>query len=192
MAVAIYQTHGERDFRGPGCTALCHVIPAVVPGRFGRTELMQHDIPGHEAYGMAMGAAHGQSTLDIATGPLLVRLATAEVYVNGALLYVTPTEWHIVKFLAERSGQLVRLADILAAVWPDWVQPHQLGRQGGRYVRHADAHLVRVHVNRIRAKLGPARSLLVTRPGVGLVLERRPYTGPVPDEAGREPLGVQP
>jgi len=164
----------ERDFRGPGCTAECKLVHALVPGQFGRSEILLHDAASHEAFGYAMGSAGRQCTLDVATGTLVVRLGAGEVYVEGVECGLTPTEYNILRVLAERVGQLVSHREILADVWPEWSQD-----PGRRYSQSSpDAHLIRVNIARLRGKLGSARGMVTTRSGMGLLLERRPYTGP--------------
>ena len=168
MAVDIVsQIAPEREFRGPGCTDFCRVIAAIVPGVFGRTELLLHDARAHEAFGRAQVLMPGGlTTHDIATGPLLIRPLTADAYVAGEPLKLTPIEWKIVAVLARNIGGLVSREAILNEGW------------GGAY--WDEYHLLRVNVARIRAKLGAAAPLLETRFQRGYVLRIAAYTGPTP------------
>ena len=157
----------EREFRVPGCTDFCRVVHAVVPGVFGRTELLLHDARSHEAFGRAQAVTPGGLTShDITTGPLLVRPLTADAYVDGEPMKLTAVEWKIMAVLARNVGGLVSREHILRDAW------------GEAY--WAEYHLLRVNIARIRAKLGPARPLLETRMSLGYVLRIAPYTGPLP------------
>lgn len=168
MAVEMVPTISpEREFRGPGCTDFCRVVAAVVPGVFGRTELLLHDARSHEAFGRAQAVTPGGLTShDITTGPLLIRALTADVYVDGEPMKLTAVEWKIVAVLARNVGGLVARERILVDVW------------GEAYWQ--EYHMLRVNVARIREKLGPARPLLETRMSLGYVLRIAPYTGPLP------------
>ncbi len=157
----------ERDFRGPGCTHFCRVVAAIVPGVFGRTELLLHDARSHETFGRAQALMPGGLTAhDIATGPLLMRPLTADLYCDGEAVHLTNNEWRIMTALARNVGGLVSREQILTEVW------------GAEYWQ--EYHLLRVNMARIRAKLGAAVDLLETRPGRGYLLRLVRYTGPVP------------
>jgi len=81
------------------------------------------------------------------------------VYVNGVDARLTPTEWAITELLARRVNRVVSSAEILERVW------------GPMY--REEAHLLRVNVARVRAKVEPDRKpgerarLIRTRAGVG-------------------------
>lgn len=156
----------EREMRGPGCTALCRVVAAIVSGQFGRTELLLHDARSHEAFGRSQVVTRGLGTHDIATGPLLIRPLARKVYVNGEGVYLTAKEWAIVDVLARNIGGLVTNAHILFTAW------------GEAYWN--ECHLLRVNIARIRTKLGAAKPLIETRFGQGYVLRLVEYTGPTP------------
>ncbi len=157
----------EREFRGPGCTDFCRVVLAIVPGVFGRTELLLHDAKSHEAFGRAQTIMPGGlTTHDIATGPLLIRPLTADAYVDGEPMRLSPNEWRIMAALARNIGGLISREHILNEVW------------GEAY--WAEYHLLRVNVARLRAKMGAATPLLETRPLRGYLLRIAPYTGPMP------------
>ncbi len=157
----------EREFRGPGCTDFCRVVAAIVPGVFGRTELLLHDARSHETFGRAQALTPGGLTgHDITTGPLLIRPLTADAYLDGEPLRLAPNEWKIVAVLARNVGGLVSREQILADVW------------GAEY--WGEYHLLRVNMARIRGKLGHAAELLETRPSRGYLLRLVRYTGPQP------------
>lgn len=168
MAVEMVpQISPEREFRRPGCTDFCRVIAAIVPGVFGRTELLLHDARSHETFGRAHALMPGGLTAhDIATGPLLIRPLTADLYVDGEAVHLTNTEWRIMTALALNVGGLVSRERILTEVW------------GAEY--WAEYHVLRVNMARLRAKLGAAEPLLETRPGRGYLLRLVRYTGPTP------------
>lgn len=156
----------EREMRGPGCTDFCRVVAAIVPGVFGRTEMLLHDARSHEQFGRSQVVTGGLSGHDVATGALLIRPLTREVYVNGEGVYLTAKEWSIVEVLARNIGGLVTNAHILFTVW------------GEAYWN--EAHLLRVNIARIRTKLGAAKPLIETRFNQGYVLRLVEYTGPTP------------
>jgi two-component system KDP operon response regulator KdpE len=156
----------ERETRGPGCTDFCRVVAAIVPGVFGRTELLLHDARSHEAFGRSQVGPNGMSGWDVATGPLLIRAALCEAYVDGVEIKLTPTEWRIVEVLARSVGRVVPGSQILVQVW------------GAEY--WAEHHMLRVNIARLRAKLGDARHLLVTKTAIGYRMVSAPYTGPTP------------
>lgn len=79
-----------------------------------------------------------------------------QVLVADAPVHLTPTEYRLLRHLAERDGLLVPHADLLVAVW------------GPGY--HGDNHLLRVAIRNLRAKLGaaaPARRFIETEYGLG-------------------------
>jgi len=79
-----------------------------------------------------------------------------QVLVADAPVHLTPTEYRLLRHLAERDGVLVPHADLLVAVW------------GPGY--RDDHHLLRVAIRNLRAKLGaaaPARRFIETEYGLG-------------------------
>jgi len=79
-----------------------------------------------------------------------------QVLVADAPVHLTPTEYRLLRHLAERDGLLVPHADLLVAVW------------GPGY--RNDNHLLRVAIRNLRAKLGaaaPARHFIETEYGLG-------------------------
>ncbi len=79
-----------------------------------------------------------------------------QVLVTGAPVHLTPTEYRLLRHLAERAGALVPHADLLVAVW------------GPGY--RDDHHLLRVAIRNLRAKLGaaaPGRRFIATEYGLG-------------------------
>jgi two-component system KDP operon response regulator KdpE len=79
-----------------------------------------------------------------------------QVLVADAPVHLTPTEYRLLRHLAERDGVLVPHADLLVAIW------------GPGYAD--DNHLLRVAIRNLRAKLGaaaPARHFIETEYGFG-------------------------
>lgn len=166
-----YKAVELRDaWKRPGCTDLCHRMRGIIVGQFGTSWIEYHDIAGHEQYGVSLGALQSCVVEDVFTGPLVVRLLTHTVLVDGQEVTVTPKEFRILSTLAVRAGRLVPHDTLLAEAW------------GAHYVlttgAHDGWHLIRVNVSRLRARLGAAARLIVTRPGVGYMLLAEPYTGP--------------
>jgi two-component system KDP operon response regulator KdpE len=78
------------------------------------------------------------------------------VQVAGSPVHLTPTEYRLLRHLAERDGVLVSHADLLSAVW------------GPGY--RDDHHLLRVAIRNLRAKLAaaaPGRRFIETEYGLG-------------------------
>jgi hypothetical protein len=167
----------ERDMRGPGCSEACRTVRAVVPGVFGRSELLLHDPLSHELYGR-LGRSDGR----LMTGPLTIDLLTCEAFLDGERIAFTATETRIVLSLARGAGALVPVEIILEDVWGEmYVQA------GARF---ANAHLLRVNMARLRAKLKHAAGLIVTRFGLGYrLLMVEPGQPAAPFVPSREPHG---
>jgi DNA-binding winged helix-turn-helix (wHTH) protein len=151
----------ERQFRGPGCGDGCRVVRALLPGVFGRSELLLHDPEAHEDYGRRSVAEREPDVL--LTGPLCFDFERLAAYVDGRFARLTATELRIVRALGRRPGRLVEVPALVAEIWgPGWADG--LAWEKG-------AHILRVNVSRTRAKLGPAAYLLVTVTGLGYRLE---------------------
>ncbi len=78
------------------------------------------------------------------------------VEIAGSLVHLTPTEYRLLRHLAERPGVLVPHAELLVAVW------------GSGY--REDHHLLRVAIRNLRAKLAtasPGRRFIETEYGLG-------------------------
>lgn len=171
MAAELRELLQQREeWRGPGCSALCHRVRAIPVGQFGVVSFEQHHAPSHEQYGISIGAMQAVAVEDVLTGPLAVRLLHAQALVDGEPVKLTPTEYRILACLAVRAGRVVPGNAILADVWgPEYAVSHWY---------RSELHLLRVNVARLRARLGAARRLLVTRPGFGYMLLAEPYMGP--------------
>ena len=90
---------------------------------------------------------------------LLIDYAARSVYVDGAEVALTPTEFDVLACLAQRAGTVVSTPDLIQAVWGEWFGP----------VDH-----VFVHVHHIRRKLGPCGKLIVTKRKAGYLMRVEP------------------
>ena len=100
-----------------------------------------------------------QPETKLSVGQLEVDLAAREATIEGAALDLTPKEFDLLAYLAERPGQVVTKRELLSEVWR---QPY-----GG-----ADK-TVDVHLSWLRRKLGESGSeprYLHTKRGVGVRL----------------------
>ena len=86
-------------------------------------------------------------------GPLQLDPGRHEVTVDGAPLTLTPTEFELLAHLLGRPGRVFTREELLGAVWG--------------YASPAGTRTVDVHVAQVRAKLGPAATLIRTVRGVG-------------------------
>ena len=85
------------------------------------------------------------------------------VEVEGTLVHLTPTEYRLLRHLAERPGVLVPHAELLVAVW------------GSGY--REDHHLLRVTIRNLRARLAaaaPGHRFIETQYGLGYRLAAPP------------------
>ncbi len=149
----------ERGFKRPGCDDRCMVIRAVIPGVFGRSELLLHDPDAHEDYGAWQSVVTAPQSHTVVTGLLAVNLSSLDVSVNGKPVNLTATELRLLVTLARRVGQAVPYPDLLREVWGPATDTH---------------HLVSVFISRVRAKLSGAGGLISTISGIGLRLDDLP------------------
>ncbi len=80
--------------------------------------------------------------------------------VSGEEVHLTPTEWAIVTHLGSHPSLLITARQLITAAWGPAYTP--------------DANLLRVHLNKIRAKLEPIPSRpchFLTEPGLGYRFE---------------------
>ncbi len=101
-------------------------------------------------------AAQPAATATIERPGLRIDGRSHQVQVAGSPVHLTPTEYRLLRHLAERDGVLVSHADLLVAVW------------GPGY--RDDHHLLRVAIRNLRAKLGaaaPGRRFIETEYGLG-------------------------
>lgn len=94
-------------------------------------------------------------------GDLTIDYAQHLVTVDSREIPLTPTEYRLLAALGQNVGRTLTQEDILLKVW------------GTGYEQ--EAHLLRVNVARLRAKLGETATVtryVVTRPGVGYAMPR--------------------
>lgn len=92
---------------------------------------------------------------------LVVDFASAEVFVNGASVPLSATEYRLIRYLALNSGRVLVSDQLIRNVW------------GPEYPR--DDHLVRVYISRLRRKIeaDPQRPrYVITRTGVGYMMAK--------------------
>ncbi len=100
-----------------------------------------------------LGGPAVSSGSKLVAGPLTIDRAAHRALVRGQEIGLTATEYNLLLTLAERRGRVQTRAQLLEAVWN----------------AHPDiqTRTVDMHVQRLRAKLGPAAELLETVRGVG-------------------------
>jgi two-component system KDP operon response regulator KdpE len=94
---------------------------------------------------------------EIVTGPLTLNLLHREAVLDGVPLRLTPTEFDLLKALAEHAGRIVTQNQLMRQVWPGQASASSEG--------------LRVHINHVRRKLGAAPVRIVNEPAIGYRLE---------------------
>jgi two-component system KDP operon response regulator KdpE len=94
---------------------------------------------------------------EILAGPLKLDLLHHEARVGEDLLKLTPTEFSLLKILAEYAGRVVTQNQIVKHVWPGQNSDPGEG--------------LRVHINHLRKKLGDRGVRVINEPGIGYRLE---------------------
>lgn len=97
------------------------------------------------------------STIEV--GSLSLDLLHHEVRINEDFLKLTPTEFELLKVLAEFSGRVATLNQIMAKVWPG--------------LQFDASSSIRVHITHLRKKLGPLAPKIVSEAGIGYRLVAR-------------------
>ena len=96
----------------------------------------------------------------LAIGPIHIQRREQRVLVAGSAIELTPTEYKLLLTLAERRGHVQARAHLLETVWeaaPD-----------------IQTRTVDMHVQRLRAKLGNAGTLIETVRGSGYRIRADP------------------
>jgi two-component system KDP operon response regulator KdpE len=93
----------------------------------------------------------------IVSGSLTLDLLHHEATLDGAPLKLTPTEFALLKCLAEFAGRIVTQSQIVRQVWAGQNSDPSEG--------------LRVHINHLRKKLGETGPRIVNEPGIGYRLE---------------------
>jgi two-component system KDP operon response regulator KdpE len=89
-------------------------------------------------------------------GDLLINTDARQVMLRGKPIHLTPTEYDILHYLAQRMGKVVGHRELLKAVWGD--------------VYGDEREYLRVFISQLRRKIedDPVRPVyLLTEPGVG-------------------------
>lgn len=98
-----------------------------------------------------------RQTPQITTGPLTLDLLHHEAALNEMPLKLTPTEFALLRVLAEHAGRIVTQNQIIRQVWAGQASDASEG--------------LRVHINHLRKKLGADGPRIVNEPGIGYRLE---------------------
>lgn len=94
------------------------------------------------------------------TGNLVVDLNQREVLVNGQPVFLTPTEYDLLRTFVKHAGKVLTHDQLLRAVW------------GTAY--ESETHMLQVNISNLRRKIEPdpvRPSYLITEPGVGYRLK---------------------
>jgi two-component system, OmpR family, KDP operon response regulator KdpE len=92
-------------------------------------------------------------TPEIIAGPLNLNLLHHEAKLGDEVLKLTPTEFALLKALAEHAERIVTQTQIVDLVWPNQCSDSSEG--------------LRVHINHLRKKLGDHGVRIVNEPGIG-------------------------
>ena len=98
-----------------------------------------------------------RQSAEIVVGILKLNLLHHEASLDDAPLKLTPTEFALLKVLAEHAGRIVTQNQIMKQVWAGQSSDPSEG--------------LRVHINHLRKKLGEAGPRIVNEPGIGYRLE---------------------
>ncbi len=98
-----------------------------------------------------------RQSAEIIVGSLKLDLLHHEASLNDESLKLTPTEFSLLKSLAEHAGRIVTQNQIIRQVWPGQSSDQSEG--------------LRVHINHLRKKLGETGPRIVNEPGIGYRLE---------------------
>lgn len=93
----------------------------------------------------------------LTAGALVMDLVHHEATLNETPLKLTPTEFALLKALAEHPGRIVTQNQIIRQVWAGQSSDASEG--------------LRVHINHLRKKLGDTGPKIVNEPGIGYRLE---------------------
>ena len=107
-------------------------------------------------------SAHAGEDPVIQCGDLLIDLAQRRVTVDAQEIKLTPTEYDIIKILAQNAGKVLTHRQLLKAVWGDTYSD--------------DTHYIRVYIGQLRRKIEPNPTqprYIITESGVGYRLMTR-------------------
>jgi two-component system KDP operon response regulator KdpE len=100
--------------------------------------------------------AGSEDTPLLTFGELSVDLARRYVTIRGEEVKLTPTEYEVLKYLAQQAGRVVTHRQLLKAIW------------GSNY--QGESQYLRVYVGQLRRKIeaDPSQpAIIITEPGVG-------------------------
>jgi len=101
-------------------------------------------------------AASSENDPILTCGELIIDLVARRVTVSGREIKLTPTEYELIKILAQHRGRVLTHKQLLKAVW------------GSTY--NEDTHYIRVYIGQLRRKIeeNPTRPrYIITESGVG-------------------------
>ena len=98
-----------------------------------------------------------RQSAEIVVGALKLDLLHHEASLDEAPLKLTPTEFALLKVLAEHAGRIVTQNQIMKQVWAGQSSDPSEG--------------LRVHINHLRKKIGETGPRIVNEPGIGYRLE---------------------
>jgi len=104
-------------------------------------------------------AMHSTTTI----GDLTIDFAQHLVRMGAREIELTPTEYHILAYLAQNAGRVVTQDLLLEHIW------------GTEYI--GEGHMLQVNINRLRRKIEPDPlhpRYILTRVGIGYLLAARP------------------
>ena len=107
-------------------------------------------------------SAHAGEDPVIQCGDLSIDLAQRRIMVDAQEIKLTPTEYDIMKILAQNAGKVLTHRQLLKAVWGDTYSD--------------DTHYIRVYIGQLRRKIEPNPTqprYIVTESGVGYRLMTR-------------------
>ena len=135
-------------------------VPGSVPLRTGLDELVVKPYSGREvlqAVERALAASHRSRSNVVLIGELQLDRTTHDVKGTGVRVQLTPTEFRLIEFLAQRQGAITSTEELLEKVWEF-------------FPGTGSSELVRSHIRNLRAKLriaSPGRELIQTVPRRG-------------------------
>ena len=154
-------------WRLPTCSSAC---------QFRQHDPVTHELAGRQALLDEQAAGGGGGLVNaaavIATGPLTIDVARNRCWVDGAEVALTPTEFKILAVLAGQLGRVCSYPELVGRVWGAAEAAMQANGPTDRRF-----HTARMHLFRLRGKLGDAARLLESRPFHGVVLLAEPPTG---------------
>jgi DNA-binding response OmpR family regulator len=98
-------------------------------------------------------------------GDVEIDLERRLVHRGGEQVVLSANEWRLLQALAQTPGRVVQAAELLGKAW------------GAEY--REDTEYLRVWISRLRRKIEPDAdnpTVIVTRPGIGYMLEAQPAT----------------